>query len=127
MKETKANQFIRKNKSLFIFGLIIVGLVGFAFASSYISNEEGSLNLNGQNQYRLYNYSEITGVGNMSIGNGINYLDIYSDGATNVFDTLGYNAYFTDNITIEDNSGEGNAFACFDTNGKLFRSATACV
>lgn len=30
------------------------------------------------------------------------------------------------NITIDDLSGSGNAFACFDSNGKLYRSAVVC-
>jgi hypothetical protein len=32
-----------------------------------------------------------------------------------------------DNVTITTLSGSGDAFACLDANGKLFRSATACA
>jgi len=38
-----------------------------------------------------------------------------------------YNTNFKGNITISPLSGTGNAYACLDEDGKLYRSATVCV
>jgi len=47
-------------------------------------------------------------LGNLTIGSGTTYFDLYYNGSTNLFDTKGYNAYFEDNITADYFIGNGS-------------------
>lgn len=87
-------------------GLIaIIAIVGLLCVYLVAAEITPSLNLNGFGRFTITNYSSITGIGNFSVGSGTNYIDIYSDGSTNIFDTLGYSATFTDNVTADNFKG----------------------
>ena len=79
---------------------IIAILAILAILSIYLVAAEitSPLNLNGQNRFTIKNYSEITGIGNFSVGSGTEFADIYSNGTITIVDTKGYNITFTDGI-----------------------------
>jgi hypothetical protein len=79
------------------FALVMFLILG-AIAGFVTAQISPSLNLNGQNRFTIQNYSEISGIGNLTVGQGINYLDIYSNGSIVVFNSSGYNVTFTDGI-----------------------------
>lgn len=71
---------------------------------------------------------------------GTSVASIYNDGSLNikspadVFSTAGtfyhtghLRIFGSGNITIDNAAGAGTGFACLDTNGKIFRKATACA
>jgi len=45
---------------------------------------------------------------NLTVGSGTTYLDLYYNGSINLFDTLGNNAFFPDNITADYFFGNGS-------------------
>ena len=85
---------MKRKNIIIIFGILF--LIGTIYlVAAQISP---SLNFNGFNQFSITNYTEITGIGNISVGSGTETLDIYSNGTTNIFDSLGYNISFTDGV-----------------------------
>lgn len=90
-------------------------------------------------------YAKFSNIDRLILGSGvaiqsINPFDIYANNqksiglrVTNdtslVLSALGTTdlKFSGDNVTISELAGTGNAFACLDSNGKLYRSATACA
>jgi hypothetical protein len=78
---------------IMVFCLFLIS-IGLSFVSAAISP---SLNLNGQNQFSITNYTSIDAA-NVSVGSGTNFLDMYSNGTIVIVDSKGYNITFTDGI-----------------------------
>lgn len=56
--------------------------------------------------------------------------DLYiqaNSGNRNIYTYGELYVYNNNNVTIQAQAGSGNGFACFDSNGELYRSATACA
>jgi len=88
---------------------------------------EGAFFCSDGNDFTNYNCNSEGGDGSYEIRqtNGCQDLDweIDPDGDMNAYG----NVEVTKNITIHELAGAGNAYACLDSNGMLYRSATACV
>jgi hypothetical protein len=112
-------------------------------ANSYVSLIKGKTSSIGESVfYRNYNAGNTSGAVVMIVdehaggdqatlfikqkgtGNGI---QIDTDGA-NAINVIDGSILVADgNVTISDQAGVGNMYACFDSAGKLYRSVTACV
>lgn len=69
--------------------------------------------------YSGSNYGKIAFRANFTANNGVGLLVTGSGSNTTAADLKG-------KVILRDNAGTGNAFACFDSEGKLFRSAVPC-
>ena len=70
---------------------------------------------------------KLTGSGTATNAYGL-YINNVTHGSTKSYSiySAGGESYFEDNITVNSLAGTGNAFACIDATGKLYRSTTAC-
>lgn len=90
----------KEGKMRIAFVMMVIGLFLISIFLSFVSAEITSAisNLNGQNRWSISNYTSISGIGNLSVGQGNLSVDIYSNGTKVIVNSTGLGLHFTDGI-----------------------------
>ena len=89
-------------------------------SSTYVNSDKGFFSAN-LGSPRIYIYSSSLKSYSGQISEAGNNLQIYT------YDNRSLEFKSANGVVFADLAGDGNAYACLDTNGKLFRKSTPCV